>query len=69
MWNLKCNRNELIYETKTDSDIESRLVVASGEEEREGWEGLRALGQQVKLYRVDEQQGATLKHKTVFSIF
>ena len=36
---------------------------------REGWEGLRALGQQVKLYRVDEQQGATLKHGTAFSIF
>ena len=44
-------------------------MAASGEEEREGWEGLRALGQQVKLYRVDEQQGATLKHGTAFSIF
>ena len=32
MWNLKCNKNELIYETKTGSDIENRLLVAKGEE-------------------------------------
>ena len=32
MWNLKYNTNEHIYETKTDSVIESRLVVAK-------WEG------------------------------
>ena len=30
MWNLKYNTSESIYETKTDSDIESRLVVARG---------------------------------------
>ena len=31
MWNLKCDTNELIYKTKTDSDIDKRLVVAIGE--------------------------------------
>ena len=35
MWNLKYDTNELIYETKTDSDIEKRLVVARGEEGKE----------------------------------
>ena len=28
MWNLKCDRNEHIYETKTLTDTENRLVVA-----------------------------------------
>ena len=31
MWNLKYDTNELIYETATDSDMENRLVVATGE--------------------------------------
>ena len=34
MWNLKCDTNEPIFETETDStDVENRLVVAE-----EGWE-------------------------------
>ena len=28
MWNLNYDRNELIYETETDSDIENRFVIA-----------------------------------------
>ena len=31
MWNLKYDRNELIYEIETDILIENRLVVARGE--------------------------------------
>ena len=31
MCNLKYDTNELIYETKTDSDTENRVVVAKGE--------------------------------------
>ena len=30
MWNLK-NKNELIYKTKIDSDIENKLMVTRGE--------------------------------------
>ena len=38
--NLKYDTNQLIYEIKTDSDIENRLVTAKGE-----WEGRsRSLG-------------------------
>ena len=29
-WNLKYDTNEPIYKTKTDSDVENRLVVAKG---------------------------------------
>ena len=36
MWNVKYDTNELIYERKTDSDIEDRLV-ARGKGNREGW--------------------------------
>ena len=40
MWNLNCDTDELICETKTDSDIDNRLVVAKGERSRRGkdWE-------------------------------
>ena len=33
MWNVKYDKNELIYKAETDSQTENRLVVAS----REGW--------------------------------
>ena len=38
MWNLNCDTDELICETKTD--IDNRLVVAKGERSRRGkdWE-------------------------------
>ena len=38
MWNLKYNTNEPIYKTETDSDIENRPMVVSGERrwERDG---------------------------------
>ena len=39
MWNLKYATNDPIYKTETDSDIESRLVVAKGEEEGVGKTG------------------------------
>ena len=38
MWNLKYGTNEPIYETETDSDMENRLVVASGWGEEKNWE-------------------------------
>ena len=40
MWNLKYNTNEPICETEIESHIESRLVVAKGEEGGRGldWE-------------------------------
>ena len=31
MGNLKNNKNESIYETETDSDIENKLMVTKGE--------------------------------------
>ena len=31
MSNLTCDTKELIYETETDSDLQNRLVVATGE--------------------------------------
>ena len=37
MWNLKYNTNQHIYKTKTDSQIENRLVIAK-REKREGME-------------------------------
>ena len=40
MWNLNCDTNELICETKTVSDTENRCVVTKGERSRrgKGWE-------------------------------
>ena len=40
MQNLKYNINQHIYETKTDTDMENRLVAAKGEgrKERRDWE-------------------------------
>ena len=38
MWNLKRDRNEPIYETETEIDIENRCRVATGWG-REGWSG------------------------------
>ena len=40
MWNLKYGRDEHIYRTETDSDMDSRLVVVKGGGEREAvdWE-------------------------------
>ena len=31
MWNLKYDTNELIYKTKTDSDIENKFMAIEGE--------------------------------------
>ena len=39
MWNLKYGTNDPIYKTKRLTDMENRLVVAKGEEEKEGWTG------------------------------
>ena len=39
MWNLKYGTNEPIYKTKRLTDIENRLVVATGEGEGGGWTG------------------------------
>ena len=32
MWNLRYGTNDLIDKTETDTDIESKLMVAKGEE-------------------------------------
>ena len=42
MWNLKYGTDEPVYRTETDSDMESRLVVAKGG--RREWDGLRVWG-------------------------
>ena len=36
MWNVKYDTNELIYERKTDSDIEDRLVAGGRGVGRDG---------------------------------
>ena len=38
MWNLKCDTNEPIYKTETDSQAEIRLVVAKGRGRGMDWE-------------------------------
>ena len=58
MWNLKYDTNEHIYQAKTDTDIENRLVVASGREGG-GW-GVWEKQMQTIIYRVDKQQGPTV---------
>ena len=42
MWNLKHGTDEPIYRTETDSDMESRLVVAKGKGMRQEW--IQSLG-------------------------
>ena len=42
MWNLKYGRDEHIYRTETDSDMDSRLVVVKGKERE--WDGLGVWG-------------------------
>ena len=50
--------------------MENRPVVAKGEE---GWErdGLGVWDQQIQtiLYRMDKQQGPTVEHRELYSIF
>ena len=36
MWNLKSDKNEFIYKTQIDSDIESKLMVTKGKGGMEG---------------------------------
>ena len=43
MGNLKYNTNQHLYETKTDSDVENRLVLAKGEG-RVGRQGMGVWG-------------------------
>ena len=61
MWNLKFDKDELIYEMERDSDVENRLLVAS-EEERWEKEGCGGWDQQMQtiVYRMDKQQGPTV---------
>ena len=69
MCNLKCNTNELIYETETDSDTENKLMVTK----REGEGGRGKLGiwdQQIQTttYKIDKQQGPTVQHSELYTI-
>ena len=40
MWNLKYDTNELIYKTKTDSDLENNLIVTKREQYGAGGGGI-----------------------------
>ena len=69
MWKLKQDTDELIYKTETDSQRKQTLAT-KGERE---WERdkLQVWNQQkeTSIYKTDKQQGPTVQHKELFSIF
>ena len=50
MWNIKYDTDGHIYRTETDTDMNSRLVVAKGKEEGVGWTGRLGLVYAKLLY-------------------
>ena len=69
MWNLKYNTNKPIYKIETDSDMDNRPMVVSGERQ---WErdGLGVWDQQMQatIYEMDKQQGPTAQHRELYSV-
>ena len=70
MRNLKYNTNELIYETETDSQ-KQRTDLWLPRVRGQGRDGVGVWGQQMQIviYRMDEQQGAPVEHRDLYSIF
>ena len=57
----KYDTDELIYEKETDSQTQSRLLVAKGKEGWKEWTGsLGLVDANYFIYRMDEQQGPTV---------
>ena len=69
MWNLKYDTNEPIYETETESGTQRIDWWLPRVRE---WEtdGLGVWDQQMQtiMYRMDEQQGATVQPRELYSI-
>ena len=72
MWNLKYDTKTLIYETETDSQTQRTDLWFS-----RGKHGTGGINQKpgintntlTTIYKIDNQQGPTVQHKELYSIF
>ena len=67
MESKKNDTNELTYKTDTDSQTENKLRVTRREGLGRGGINLEFI--HILLYKIDNQQGPTVLHKELFSIF
>lgn len=59
MWNLRNSTNELIYKTKTLTDIENKLTVPKGQEGGINWE--YGINRHTLPCKIDKQQEFTVQ--------
>ena len=67
MCKLRYDTNELIYETETDAQTQSRTVLAKGRGDAEGQTGSLGLERQAIIYKMGKQ-GPTVQHRELYSI-
>ena len=60
--NLSQNRNRL-------TDTENKLVAAKEVGDWEGWTGVQGQQMQTITFRMDKQQGPTVQHRELDSVF
>ena len=69
MWNLKCDTNELTYETDTDSQTQrTDMWLPRGRAVGEGWIGRLGLADVNYYVQEDKQQGPTVYPEELYSI-
>ena len=67
MWSLKYGRNELIYETEKTQTQRTGWWLTR-ELRRDGFGGLDYLMQTI-IYRINKQEGPTVQHRELYSIY
>ena len=66
MWNLKYDKNEIIYKAETDLQTQkTNLWLPKG---KEGRDKLGVWDQQIQTTILNKQQGPTVQHRELYSI-
>ena len=64
MWNIKNDTSELIYKTEIDSQTQKTNMVTKDD----GGRGINQFEIHTNIYKIDEQQGPTYKHRKLYSL-
>ena len=67
VWNLQYDRNDLIYETETESDIETDFWLPRGRAMGKEWNGVLDYQMQTSTPKVDKQQVSTVQPRELYS--